>query len=72
MKADTETPPESSNEDEGDGNSVLNKLKDIIKDNSTTREETPSESSTEDEGDEAILLNRLNAVLKINSTSQDG
>ena len=72
VKADTETPPESSNEDEGDGNSVLNKLKDIIKDNSTTREETPSESSTEDEGDEAILLNRLNAVLKINSTSQDG
>ena len=71
VKVDSETPPESSNEDEGDGNRVINKLKEIIKDNSTTQEETSPESSCEDERDEAELLNRLKAVIKVNSTSPD-
>ena len=71
VKVDSETPPESSNEDEGDGNRVLNKLKEVIKDNSTTQEETSPESSCEDERDEAELLNRLKAVIKVNSTSPD-
>ena len=71
VKVDSETPPESSNEDEGDGNRVLDKLKEVIKDNSTTQEETSPESSCEDERDEAELLNRLKAVIKVNSTSPD-
>ena len=38
VKADIETPPESSTEDEGDGHKIINQLKEIVVDNSVTHD----------------------------------
>ena len=49
VKMDIETPPESSTEDEGDGNGFLRKMKEIIKDNSTSPDDSPTQAPSAQE-----------------------